>query len=191
MPTFPGTGFWIQFWTLLWRDSVLAVRDPTLYYLQVKDTSPVASPASCAVHQCVSVLQVCLFPSMLPTAGWRASRVPPLAVGAARPVRDTHRSDILGHPDQARRHGCADGLLLHLGHHAPVVHPRLQGESRERRRELHSRVMNIGYSCSSSRRRWQCLPREPLSKSFRVNADHRVSKRRRLAWMLRSGVRIP
>lgn len=34
-PTFERPGFLRQLSTLLWRDSVVAVRDPTLYYLQV------------------------------------------------------------------------------------------------------------------------------------------------------------
>ncbi|CAM9653972.1 unnamed protein product, partial [Ectocarpus sp. 12 AP-2014] len=33
-PTFERPGFLRQLSTLLWRDSVVAVRDPTLYYLQ-------------------------------------------------------------------------------------------------------------------------------------------------------------
>lgn len=33
--TFKRPGFYRQLTTLLWRDSVVAVRDPTLYYLQV------------------------------------------------------------------------------------------------------------------------------------------------------------
>lgn len=33
--TFERPGFWRQLSTLLWRDAVVAVRDPTLYYLQV------------------------------------------------------------------------------------------------------------------------------------------------------------
>lgn len=34
--TFDRPGFWRQFTTLLKRDATVAIRDPTLYYLQVR-----------------------------------------------------------------------------------------------------------------------------------------------------------
>lgn len=35
--TFGRPGFYMQVATLLWRDAVVAARDPTLYYLQVSN----------------------------------------------------------------------------------------------------------------------------------------------------------
>ena len=35
IPTFQRPGFRRQLSTLLWRDAMVAIRDPTLYYLQV------------------------------------------------------------------------------------------------------------------------------------------------------------